>query len=157
MVTLTSKQRALYVFSALLSLVLVLVGKDRIAEFFSGSSKEKVPVPVLLKEFSAIRIHGGDAWAGTPETFDKGVITGATASLSSSASSREVLSYYLQTLPSLGWRLSNSDLDTRRQRLKFCKAGVSLVVDASSDSEGTKYYLGLVWTTYRHSPAYCPI
>lgn len=157
MVTITSRQWALYAFSGLLSLVLVLVGRDRIAEFFSGSSKEKVPVSVLLKEFTAIRLHGGDAWSGNPETFDKGVITGATANLSSSAPSSEVLSYYLQALPPLGWRLASKDLGAGRQKLKFCKAGVSLIVDVSSDTEGTNYYLGLVWTTFRHSPAYCSI
>lgn len=153
--SLTSKQKALYVFSALFSLVVLLVGRERITELISGSSKEKVQVSSLLKEFSAIPIHSGDARSESPKSFDKGVITGVTADLYSSASSKEVLSYYLQTLPPLGWTLSSNASDTERPKLKFCKAGVSLIVDVSVGDAGTKYYLGLVWTKFRQSPAYC--
>ncbi len=153
--SLTSKQKAFYVFSALFTLTLLLIGRDRITEMISGSNKEKVQVSILMKEFSAIPIRIGDGRPGAPETFDKGVITGVTAHLSSSASPKEVLSYYLQTLPPLGWEPSRNEVGAEGKKLKFCKAGVSLIVDASADHTGTKYYLGLVWTTFHHSSAYC--
>jgi hypothetical protein len=97
----------------------------------------------------------GDDWPESPETFDKGVITGATANFFSSAPPKDVVLYYLQALPSLGWKLSSNNSDEDGQKIKFCKAGVSLIVDASPDNQGTKYYLGLVWTKFHRSPTYC--
>jgi hypothetical protein len=154
-VILTRKQKVFYALSALFSVVLLLVGRERIAELINGPTPEKVKVSTLLKEFFAIPIHQGDAWAGSPETFDKGVITGVTANISSSAPSKELLSYYLQTLPTLGWHLSSDSLRAEGQRLKFCKAGSSLMIVSSDDNATTKYCLGLVWTKFPHSAAYC--
>lgn len=152
---LTFKKKGFYVFSALFTLVLLLMGRERITELISRSSKQKVQVSVLLKEFSTIPIHKGDAWSEPPKAFDKGVITGVAAHLSSSESSKEVLSYYSQTLPSLGWEPSHNEAYTNAKKLKFCKGGVSLIVDASADKTETRYYLGLAWTALHHSSAYC--
>lgn len=154
--TLTSKQKAFYAFSALFTLALLLVGRDRITEMISGSSKNKVQVSTLLTEYSAIPIRIGDRRPATPQTFDKGVITGVTAHFSSPASPREVLAYYSQALPSLGWEPSSGEFGTESQKLKFCKSGVSLIIEASAENPGAKYYLGLVWTAFEHGSAYCP-
>lgn len=131
------------------------MGRERITEVISGSSKDKVRVSALLKEFSAIPIHASDTLPEPPETFDKGVITGVTAYFFAQATPREVVSYYLQTLPPLGWRPSRDEFDGNEKKVKLCKSGVSLIVDASASKVGTKYYLGLVWTKFHHSSAYC--
>ena len=153
--SLSSKKKTFYAFSALFSLTLFLTGRDRITEIISGSIKEKVQLPVLLKEFAALPIHMGDRRPEIPDAFDKGVIVGVTTHLFSSMPPKDVLSYYLQVLPPQGWEPLRNGEPTQGRKLKFCKDGVSLIIDASTDNVGTNYYLGLVWTASRHSSAYC--
>lgn len=153
--SLTIKQKSLYILSAIIVVGLALIGRDRITASMSDSKQKKSP-QVLMRDFSEVPIPKDDRWSGSPDTFDKGVIEGVTTHILSARQPSEVVSYYSKELPSLGWRLSDDPMPPDRTKVKFCRDGVSLIVDASSSGSGTNYYLGVVWTSFQHGSSYCP-
>lgn len=162
MVTLTRRKKTLYALSAIFSLVMISLGAERITAIFEGAkaifigqNREKVQVSLLSAELQRLPVPSDDAMLDEPQTFDKEVITGATAHFQSASSSKEVLSYYARTLSSMGWKLANTETGVDGEKFKFCKASMSLTIDASPYGAGTKYYVGVVWTKFRRSPTYC--
>lgn len=162
MVMLTRRKKFLYALSATFSLVLIFLGAERITAILEGikatlvgQNREKVQVSLLLAELQRLPVPNDDVRLGQPQTFDKEVITGATARFQSASSSKEVLSYYSRRLSMMGWKLANSESGANGETFKFCKASMSLTIDASPYSAGTKYYVGVVWTKFRRSPTYC--
>lgn len=156
MVSLTPRQWCLYCLSALLSLIVVFIGRDGFTHLASGSVDGKVPVSELLHDLNQIQIRNGDTWSGTPETFDKGVITGVIAHIRSNAPKRDIMSYYRGRLASQGWVPSNLEKYRTENKIKFCKGSVSIIIDASIKGAPSAYYLGLTWTRFEQLPAYCP-
>jgi hypothetical protein len=162
MVMLTRRKKFLYALSAIFSLVLIFLGAERVTAILEGvkatlvgQNRQKVQVSLLSAELQRLPVPDDDVRLDQPQTFDKEVITGATAHFQSASSSKEVLSYYSQTLSTMGWKLANSESGVNGEKFKFCKASMSLTIDVSSDGAGTKYYVGVIWTKFRRSPTYC--
>lgn len=162
MVMLMRRKFFLYALSAIFSLVLIFLGAERITAILEGMNatlvdrnRKKVQVSMLSEELQRLPVPNDDVRLDQPQTFDKEVITGATAHFQSASSSKEVLSYYSRTLSTMGWKLANSESGANGETFKFCKASMSLTIDASPDGGGTKYYAGVVWTKFRKSPDYC--
>ena len=155
MVTLTRRQKMLYSLSAIFSLFLLFLGRERITDIVGGSDKNKFQVSVLLAELQKLPVPNSDAWLDRPQTFDKGVITGATAHFRGASPPKDVLLYYSRALSLMGWTFANRERGVNGEKIKFCKSGMSLTIDASPEGVATKYYIGIVWTKFRGSPAYC--
>lgn len=145
----------LYVLSAFFSLFLIFLGRERITDIVDSPGTEKIQASVLLTELRQLPLPDGHVWLNRPQTFDKGTITGATAHLQGTSSPEDVLAYYARILPTMGWSLANTEQGANGGEIKFCKKGMSLIVEASPEGVGTEYYVGVVWTKFRKSQAYC--
>ncbi|MBQ4855606.1 hypothetical protein IMW82_13085 [Rhodanobacter sp. B2A1Ga4] len=154
--TLTKKQWALYAFSAVLTLVILSLGRDEITTSITGAQPDKVGVQELRSELQKIPLFQGDHWREPPIVYDKGVITGVTGHVLSSQPPEVVLPYYKTLLPTLGWTKVKDEMLVDGRHLMYCNQGISLNIDAAERREGTDYYFGLVWTKYKSSDAYCP-
>ena len=151
-----NKHKLLYVASAILSISILLIGRERVVRFFVGIPTQKVGLAVIKNEFERIKIHDDDRWIESPSAFDKNSIDGVSGNLRSNAAPAEIISYYRSVARGLGWIEVDSRKGGDGQSVKFCKNGVSLFVDASNNGSTTSYYLGAVWTEYSALESYCP-
>lgn len=153
---LTKKERFQYGLSAVFAIILLLVGRERIGELLHGPDVRRVSVGQLLEIKKSIPLHNGDTQVGELNTYDKFVITGVDEYFRSSSSAADLIAYYSRALPSLGWVLEGSAGAQTDMKMKFCKSGISIIIDLTTDGTGTSYYMGIGWTKYRQSTTYCP-
>lgn len=154
------KYKLAYFASAIIALAIVFVGRNNVVRFFVGEPAHKVGLPVVKSEFSKFKIYDGDRWTEQPISFDKVSIDGVKGYLHSSASSSEIVDYYRSSARALGW----SEVGVRKRRggdrsIKFCKNGVSFVVEVlggGSGQAGIDYYFALTWTDDTGLDSYCP-
>src|SRR5579883_1316203 len=98
------KQKILYAASALLSILIFLIGRDNITRFIEGVPTRKVGVSELRAELGGITIHNGDKWVDGPTSFDKNSLVVLKGYLHSNLNSSEIVSFYKESLPLSGWR-----------------------------------------------------
>lgn len=146
---LTSRQKMLYAFSAIFSLLLLVIGRERITSIVGAPNGAKVQTSTLMAEFKKLPVPTGYVWLDPPQAFDKGVITGVTAHLEGSPSPQNAPAYYSHVLPSMGWKPINDE------RAKFCKADMVLTIEALTNQTENSYYVGIVWSKFHRSAAYC--
>ena len=152
----SNKYKLIYVASAVLSAAIFLIGRENVVRFSAGSPAHKVGLTEIRDEFAKIRIHDEDRWIESPVAFDKNSIDGISGNLRSSSTPGEIVAYYRKSVRDLGWVEVGSKKGENGQSIKFCKNGVSLFVDASTDGASTNYYIGAVWTEYSALESYCP-
>ena len=140
--------------------MIVVVGKNEFVKFVVGEPEHKVSLSVVRSEFSKLKIYDDDQWTEKPIFFDKVSIDGMKGYLHSQAGASEIVDYYRSSARAIGW----SEVDVRQgasggRSIKFCKGGVSFVVDVLKNDPGqtgSDYYFALTWTDDRGLDSYCP-
>ncbi|WP_153066717.1 hypothetical protein [Xanthomonas arboricola] len=116
-----------------------------------GDIDEKVSVSSLARQFEKFPLEKNSRLI-SKEGLDKGPITSFSAHVASNSINRDVLNYYEEKSLEMGWqRALKND-----KELKFCKSGISLIVQMMPSESGSKYYFGLTWVLYKNHPAFCP-
>ena len=141
--------------ATILMIFLFLFGQERISKYINGDNAGKITVEQLRQAFNILPLHNSDQF-GKTESFDKESIVGVTSHATSMASPEELLRYYSDNLKAGGWK--QRDLiarDDGGKKLRLCKNHMSLTLDASPLSNGSRYYVGIIWTRYRMSADYC--
>ena len=149
------KQRFIYVASALLSIILFLVGTDRITRFVEGVPAQKVGVSGLQENLKGITIHEGDRWVDGPTSFDKNSLVVLRGYLHSQLNPSQTIEFYRKSTPRSGWEEADIEASVGYKALKFCRGGVSLIIESRDEDRGD-YYFRLAWTSDKTSDSYCP-
>lgn len=149
------KQKMFYLASALLSILLFVIGRDNITRFIEGVPDNKVDVFKLQAYLKEVRIHDGDRWVDGPTSFDKNSLVVLRGYFHSSLSASEIIMFYKRSVPSQGWVESKMVPSGNDKGAKFCRDGVSLIVESGDEDRGV-YYLSIAWTTNENSDSYCP-
>jgi hypothetical protein len=145
----------LYGAATLLMAFLFLFGQERISKYINGDNAGKITVEQLRQAFNILPLHNDDQF-GKTEFFDKESIVGVTNHATSMASPEELLRYYSDNLKAGGWKQRNLIArDDGGKKIRFCKNRMSLTLDASPLPNGSRYYVGIIWTRYRMSADYC--
>jgi hypothetical protein len=151
-----SRKTLINIGAALLVALLLVLGQQRISQFINGKNVHKVQVATLWTIFNALPTPPGDQWQGKPSAFDKESITAVTGHAYSRLAPSELVAYYSGHLTAASWTLSNEGgKDSTVRKVTFCRNRVSVTIDASKADGGSYYYIGLVWTRYKQSPAFC--
>jgi hypothetical protein len=154
-VRLSPRRKIFYACSAIFSIMLLVLGRDRLTVFLGDEPGKKIPASVLASELDRLPLPPGYSWQTSPDVFDKEVITGASANLTGTVISKSLLDYYQQILPTKGWDLMSDENVSKKNRLRFCKSGISLTIEKVSSTHGAHYYVGAVWTKFHNSQDYC--
>lgn len=131
------------------------MGRDNIAKFVEGVPARKVDVSGLQANLKAITIHEGDRWVDGPTSFDKNSLVVLRGYLHSQLGSSDIIEFYRRSVPRSGWEKADIETSIDYKVLKFCRNGVSLIIESREADRGD-YYLRLAWTSHKISDSYCP-
>lgn len=149
------KKWILYLASVLLSVLLFVIGRENITRFIEGAPAQKVSVSELQAYLKEVKIHDGDRWVDGPTSFDKNSLVVLKGYLHSALSPSEIVQFYKESIPSQGWTESEIVPSGNDEGAKFCRNGVSLIVESGDEDRGN-YYFRLAWATNEKSDSYCP-
>jgi len=153
----TANSKIIYLILTLIALGLMLAGPERITSIFTAQDATKIPVSTLLVELKHLSLPETHTVVTQPSSFDKIVATGVSVRVQAASSMAKTIAELEQSLSRQGWGTPSRREVALGEQLKFCKNGMSLVIEPVSQDAPTRYYMGLGWTKFTRSPSFCPV
>lgn len=111
----------------------------------------------LMEEFNSLPVPTTNMPVDKLTVLNRGSAVRVVRHFQTAETPTSVLSYYERVLPGFGWQLvDTTQRSSAEPAIRFCRAGISLLIDAVPGSDATTYYVGISWAKRKNSNEYCP-